>query len=106
MTISQAIMMESKIQVDMVLKEKSFLFVDNNDYISRLTCRTIKTLIEQLEKKNAERAASAQSLQKAHEAPVKTHEERAQEFSRQIGKNKVGSLQAGRVLPEIAQLIS
>lgn len=64
--------------------------------------------IDQLEKKDTDQAAAAvaaqQALKTAHEAEVKAHEQRAQQFVKQIGEleTKVGSLQAGRVLPEIA----
>jgi hypothetical protein len=60
--------------------------------------------IEQLEKQDTERAASTQSVQKQHQDEIKTHEERAQALVSWIAEleTKVSSLQAGRVLPEIA----
>ncbi|MCI0541699.1 MAG: hypothetical protein L0Z50_41405 [Verrucomicrobiales bacterium] len=65
---------------------------------------TALTRIEQLETKDAERVTSVQAAQKAHEEQVKVHEHRAEKLVRQIAEleSKVGSLQAGRVLPEIA----
>ena len=60
--------------------------------------------IDQLEKKDAERALSAQAVQNGHEEQVKAQEARSERFLKQIGEleSKIDSLQAGRVLPEIA----
>ncbi len=70
--------------------------------------RKLLERLEQLEKKGADQTAAAEAqrlaLQKAHAEELKAHEERAVKFVKQIGEleTKVGSLQAGRVLPEIA----
>lgn len=70
--------------------------------------RKLLDRIEQLEKKDTEQAALAETqklaVQKTHAEALKAHEERAAKFVKQIGEleTKVGSLQAGRVLPEIA----
>jgi len=60
--------------------------------------------IEQLEKKETDHAVSAQSTQQALKEQDKAHEEQVQKFLGRIKEleGKVGSLQAGRVLPEIA----
>ena len=60
--------------------------------------------IEQLEKKETDHAVSAQSAQQALKEQDKAHEEQEQKFVGRIKEleGKVGSLQAGRVLPEIA----
>jgi hypothetical protein len=60
--------------------------------------------IDQLEKKDAEQVASAQTIQTAYAAREKIFEEQTQKLIKQIAEleTKVGSLQAGRVLPEIA----
>ena len=66
------------------------------------------TRIDQLEQKEKEQVtttlAAQQALKTAHENEVRAHEQRAQQFVRQIGdlEGKVGSLQAGRVPPEMA----
>lgn len=65
------------------------------------------TRIDELEKKDTAQVAAvqaAQAAQTAQAAQVKSQEEQAQKLIKQIGEleSKVGSLQAGKVLPEIA----
>lgn len=60
--------------------------------------------LEQLEKQDTERATTIQTANRQHAAEIKTHEDRAQALTGRIAEleAKVNSLQAGRVLPEIA----
>ncbi len=64
----------------------------------------LQNRIEQLGEKETEHGALSQAVQKAREDERKSHEARAQQLQGRIGEleNKVASLQAGRVLPEIA----
>ncbi|MEI9960465.1 MAG: porin [Limisphaerales bacterium] len=60
--------------------------------------------IDQLEKKGAEQTEAAQTLQKTLDEQQKAHAEREQKLLGKISEleGKIGSLEAGRVLPEIA----
>lgn len=62
------------------------------------------TRIDQLERKDAEREATAQALQKAHDDAVKARETQTEKLATQVTglEARVASLQSGRVLPEIA----
>lgn len=59
--------------------------------------------IEQMERRDAEQRAAVLAVQKARDAQTKEHEERVGKLVRQLSEleGKVGSLHAGRVLPEI-----
>jgi phosphate-selective porin OprO/OprP len=68
------------------------------------TLRKLLERIDQLEKKSADEKALAEKLKQAYDEEKLTHVEREKQLQGKIVEleGKVGSLEAGRVLPEIA----